>query len=70
MTGHAIMCRVCGGTGRVERFHGHAYPDECSNCAGSGQNWQYDNGSVAAWQGGPFIGGVVRCDPMRPLVPA
>lgn len=70
MDGRPIMCRVCGGAGRVERFHEHAYPDECPNCADSGQNWQYPNGSVAAWQGGPFIGGVVRTEARRDLLPA
>ncbi len=69
MTGHAIMCRVCGGTGRLERFHEHAYPDECPNCAGSGQNWQYVNGSIAAWQGGPFVGGIARLQTEKELSP-
>lgn len=56
--GHHIVCRACGGAGAIQRFHEHPYPDECVQCAGSGVNWQYPNGSVAAWQGGPFVGGV------------
>lgn len=69
MTGHAIMCRVCGGTGRTESFDERA-PNECPNCAGSGQNWQYENGSIATRQGGPFVGGWFRSQTSKPLVPA
>lgn len=64
MEGREIDCHPCVGSGRISRFHEHFYPDECTACRGTGRNWLYPNGSIAAWRGGPFVGGFFCPEPV------
>lgn len=52
-----VHCVRCDGKGLVSSWSfGVKEPDECPDCCGAGVNWQYDNGMVARYRGGPFVG--------------
>lgn len=56
-SGRAIQCASCSGHGQVSSWSfGVKEPDECSDCGGSGQNWQYRGGAIARYYSGPFLG--------------
>ena len=52
--GHSIQCARCGGHGLVLSMSSE--PDECSDCGGSGCNWQYPGGAIARYYSGPLLG--------------
>ncbi len=56
--GSAITCINCDGKGVVAHYDmdGFLSPDECPDCGGSGQNWQYPGGAVARYYSGPLLG--------------
>lgn len=55
--GKFIECVRCGGHGyRIVWSFGVKEPDECSDCGGSGRNWQYPGGAIAKYYSGPLIG--------------
>lgn len=57
LSGKHISCARCDGAGyRTVWSFGVKEPDECPDCGGSGRNWQYPRGAIAAYYGGPFIG--------------
>ncbi len=59
MNGHAIRCDLCDGHGQRSVWSfGVEEPDECPQCWGSGQNWQYPKGAIAKHYSGPLIGRV------------
>ena len=57
MNGISIKCLNCRGLGVEQRANTFDIsPEECSVCSGSGKNWRYNNGAIAKYYGGPFIG--------------
>lgn len=57
MNGKSIGCALCGGKGfRAVWSFGVKEPDECRDCGGSGQNWQYPSGLIARYYSGPLLG--------------
>lgn len=54
LNGKLITCFACDGYGIVDS--GYHNPDECSNCGGSGFNWEYSGGAIARYYSGPLIG--------------
>jgi hypothetical protein len=55
--GSRIPCCRCSGHGLVTVWSfGVKEPEECSDCGGSGFNWQYPRGAIARYYGGPLIG--------------
>jgi len=56
-SGRKVVCGACSGHGLVQ--DGNRWdpsPKECSDCGGSGTNWQYPRGAIARYYGGPLIG--------------
>lgn len=57
LNGRHIVCASCSGHGlKTTWSFGVKEPDECRCCGGSGRNWQYPSGKIAAYYGGPFVG--------------
>lgn len=57
LNGKQITCDSCDGRGvKATWSFGVLEPDECKRCGGSGRNWQYPSGKIAAYYGGPFVG--------------
>lgn len=57
LNGHRIRCERCDGKGVVASWSlDGPFPEECPDCGGSGLNWRYQNGSIASYYSGPFLG--------------
>lgn len=58
--GQPVKCARCDGAGFLLVWSfGVKEPDECVDCGGSGQNWQYPGGAIARYYSGPLIGRVI-----------
>ncbi len=55
VNGKTIICAHCRGFGVVQVYF-DGPPGECPDCTGSGHNWRYSGGAIAAYYGGPFLG--------------
>lgn len=61
ITGKAIKCQTCDGHGQVSYWsYGVKEPEECKDCGGSGDNWQYPSGAIARYYSGPFLAGASK----------
>jgi hypothetical protein len=63
-SGHTTPCARCAGHGvQTVWSFGVKEPEECSDCGGSGRNWQYPGGAIARYYGGPLIGRAALATP-------
>jgi len=58
VNGKLRRCDDCRGLGVVSYYSNVDFegPEECVICGGSGSVWEYPNGALAKYYGGPFIG--------------
>lgn len=53
--GRQIICARCSGIMQKASAY-EPWHEECSDCGGSGHNWQYPKGAIAKYFSGPLIG--------------